>query len=1679
MKNKKIFTYIVSFFGISGMAFGWLFLAVNQPTISQTSSSQDSSILAKSSVEKASSTRSIQVKLKDFNYTDVSISQANWKYSINNRNFSSYIGYLESANVNSVVKDYAKINFTNNNISLKLKEDIASWFGGVYSANVPERRADETKVMAESVNQINFNRKWGRNYFWIYKYDNSDSQIEQYGLNFVPSNFEPDASFQIDNKSIIKSESKDGQATKINISNGSYDIPIDSNYTSTSQPIVFSSRSVLPGFKLGRNTRETSTLFGLEINNSTTFNQFWNTNEYKDLPHDSMNFVVDFDENGELMAYVLDSYTSEGSVHSSILESTTYVGDLSVYPSDVIDGLNINLSEWSKFFDIKTQYTTNSIARDSTIEIVANDKEGTIEIKMIPKLVIQQEIYSETYTTDLDPLTTKKATFRDYSLLNNSDDSFSSSITIKGFAKKEFKDTEIIKDVLSILPNTNINPYSAIEFSSLAERDKLLIDEIFNNRKTIFNSLPNSFSTNNINIIKFITNSDDVTTAKVIFTINNYYQDWQSVSNPPLECTLTLEGFAKGITSANENTNLNLNVDNFNFSEKIAQFAILQNNDYLESNYSLDYTGQTIPISASELDINFLQQFFNLVVAGNKESITYNNITNIALRYDNINGKIHVEWFELNAYYDNTSNQLQQRVKKFDTPNLTLSGFKKLTDDNLFSFKNTIDIKNNSESVNDINQDILLDRLNNDPNYSIFLTNPTNPTIPYPSFDVNLFGKVIAIESFKRNELEGTISFKPKISNVYISPFQGSNDLVYVNEYPFNEEVIITGFYAVGKNTIISDAEYTWGMKASDVQDDPVKQLEFLGKFYQNNIKYPYPGSTSDDLSINVISADNSKGELVATFTFAGYQVNGVKETPPHTTGQLTIRGFDTQAATDFNYNVTIDPILDSNNDPMNIYDVSESDIKTKLIENNYAIFNQLVLNPATITPSDFEIISLERDFATKNIYFKIKLNKYWDSLGKLNDDPPLISPRSFTIGKFTVNDETLDNYTYTYYVPNISDQKLPSTYFTNPNYVENILAMKTYVVQSINEQVRLGYLSIPSITEDNFTISLNTNNYSNETIAQAYGSGKISLVINLHKYYNNKGELIENQAEPKVLYATLTGWYIYNTSILTKEITLSASESYDTSIDEDTLKQVILDHNDEIFKDAPFIDESNYDGYKDNLEVTIDSFRNDNNSVSLICTIGLKYYFSNGSYVSSPDLFGLLTIKGFSQLTATTFTDELEISAGINVLPTDLFKNQNNLQSLDSNFKSFLLSKVVLPNKIGLTVNDFKSITLSDPNNVNGTIKLTGLTINGYDYRGNRTDKSLGHEILITDLSKVRQTEIVEDHLDLTTSSSSAFAADITSITEEDLKTIIMNNAEYIFDGTLPSINSIENVEIIKIDDNYSNYFPDINAQFPTPKTPYLKVSVTLNSRYNNIGQLEENVLTTLSTPIWIYGFANPKQTQLLSFTVPSSLIKKVFDNNGIGIFLSDVIDDNWGAIQSMLINLINECYKNMELRDNFVSVIEKDAEGNIAWATKTETVNGKSFYFDGSSNWDFLTNDISLQNKAKKRLADAAEKAINNPDNNNNISWGKMEIDLRMLRGIVGSGYSAKLGNLSINQGRLLLRAEGFLVSKQSSLQQAFDLTNIWIIIGSVIAGFTLIAIICLAFYKIKQAKQNKEID
>ena len=58
-----------------------------------------------------------------------------------------------------------------------------------------------------------------------------------------------------------------------------------------------------------------------------------------------MNFVVDFDENGELMAYVLDSYTSEGSVHSSILESTTYVGDLSVYPSDVIDGLNINLSE--------------------------------------------------------------------------------------------------------------------------------------------------------------------------------------------------------------------------------------------------------------------------------------------------------------------------------------------------------------------------------------------------------------------------------------------------------------------------------------------------------------------------------------------------------------------------------------------------------------------------------------------------------------------------------------------------------------------------------------------------------------------------------------------------------------------------------------------------------------------------------------------------------------------------------------------------------------------------------------------------------------------------------------------------------------------------------------------------------------------------------------------------------------------------------------------------------------------------------------------------------------------------------------------------------------------------------------------------------------------------------------
>ena len=1229
---------------------------------------------------------------------------------------------------------------------------------------------------------------------------------------------------------------------------------------------------------------------------------------------------------------------------------------------------------------------------------------------------------------------------------------------------------------IDVLHDDRFNKYNIPDFLSLPNYKQLLMEKVFEEKEYIFHDASSIVDVNQLNIYHVT----QVSTSKIETVFECYINENHIMSG----MTISFYGFTPiGTYVCTDKVVSDFSMKN----QAIPQCSVLKNNKPLDKSYlfsdpKTDSNVDTIyTLNSSEIDKGFLQEIFNKLIMGNKTGITYESIDSVKLQFDNTTGKIYVYAIALKQYYDSNNNFVDNKIEWFNTYKIFNAPIKMtycsidVYDSQNFSqdFKIEdnfpVDQKYSSKHVSDFDDSSLIDVISD----AWLFNSPAsiNDVIkPYVDLQDSNLAKIDSLSIVNRDLMNGTITIVPTFKNIYIQN-------IFYDKYTF-EKVILSGFYAEKDNTVITDDSQEWKMKASDVISNPTLRDEFLEKFFAKNIKYPASSATYKNISILNYPkpvANNRTGELGITLQFDnlvlknGQIVSSVKK-------ELIISGFDLQYPTEFNNNITIDaPIDDVTGKPININD---QDLEIKIKKSILDIFNnestRIADNvPKNITENDFAININSKDIKNKRVLLTINLYDYYDKLGILVQDQvdnPLTS--SIVIMQNFTRFEPTKNDSYIYDVKK-NNEIIPLQYFQNPNTNSNL---KQIVFDSLLERRRDNKISLPeSFAISDFSIYLDSSKYTTD-LDIAYGTGKIYLVIDLYKYYNNVGIEVSDVNNPLKINIELYGWkkFISTFTSTNIQITLNKDENFNTDIDLNSLKKVIWTHKNEVFNnEIPYYDDEQK--FKDNINVESLGleYNQQSKKVDLICKITLLKYFNDGS-IGNNLVNENIRILGFNGIAPTKFFDGTEIAANItDLLPSDLMNQQNDIQNLNEEFKNFIIDKIVLPNKIGITKKDIVSVKFSSPNNLKGTIVLEELVINAYVNYGSTKQETHfrpNNGLIISGLKIVQQTIAKVTTVDITEKN-----LNISSTTDKTLLRILREDKymNLVFGTTLPNIDSIGSVKIIE-----KVYFNDQSGNV----APYIKTDIYLNSYFdeNGIYQTVPDAQPKIIRNIIFTGFKKLEPTQLGVVYAETSVFDKVFSDIGpvsIKMFLPSVIDDNWLIIQEKLMKLINICY---ELYPNaFKNVNIVNDEGKIAFANKRILdENNGIIYADPQANWDFISDNLSLQQQAKDNISSAAKKAIENPDLNNDFSWGKMQFKLRMINGLTINKVSGEIINdkLDNSQSLLTINCSGFSVNYNSGNATS---SNTWVTIVIISSVVSVLVFIALIIYKIVKRKQDKALN
>ncbi len=498
----------------------------------------------------------------------------------------------------------------------------------------------------------------------------------------------------------------------------------------------------------------------------------------------SINYTNYYDENGYLILGTSITKThfiygfSKNSKKTELINSTFFLpGYHEILAQDIAKNTNKikeiifqNVSEIFK--DIPNNVTINDIT-------LADINFDNIKGHLILKIYLSKYYNSNSILIN-DP--TKKISF---------------NLTISGF-KNVSQTTQKIFDIF--IPN-----YSEILASSLTDITSIK-NYVWSNRETIFDSLPENLSVNDINIE--ISDIDNLTGKLCIYiTLYKWYStigELQTSSSSDFK--LTLLGF-KSIIPTEVNTNINLS-----FPPVISSNALFAETINLEELkmvivYNKNIIFNSIPDDFSTLNIQGIQ----------------------IISRDNINGIVKAKFSFFN-YFNNHGNV--EKNQTFITEEITFRGFLKAHSTSIVEMISIADECSNklasdyvAESFNELNKIILSKR------EEIF-----NGTLP-----LNANIQLLSIDSY--NNLDGTAN-----ASISIDKYYDQNGKLVNDNKIFNLKLI--GFKSITTSSTIAGENFSINNNYINININQFDEVynKYFSSIYASNI------SSSPESFIKIIT---------------------------------------------------------------------------------------------------------------------------------------------------------------------------------------------------------------------------------------------------------------------------------------------------------------------------------------------------------------------------------------------------------------------------------------------------------------------------------------------------------------------------------------------------------------------------------------------------------------------------------------------------------------------------------------------------------------------------------------------------------------------------------------------------------------------------------------------------------
>ena len=686
----------------------------------------------------------------------------------------------------------------------------------------------------------------------------------------------------------------------------------------------------------------------------------------------------------------------------------------------------------------------------------------------------------------------------------------------------------------------------------------------------------------------------------------------------------------------------------------------------------------------------------------------------------------------------------------------------------------------------------------------------------------------IGVDGFVADNTKGIITVKPTLKSYY-----DINQQLQVSDTPYEfPQVTIYGFSTI-KGTVINNF-WAYGNNGLTPEEALVADPNALGLraiIANNVINKPIDFNQVNDIDIISTEPINTKGSIRVVFTLKKfYDKAGIEQTSGFPQQSVDITGYQTISQTIIpttGWNIGTQANLASDFLQPGMQDTLKQMIYRR-IQNLPTSFNyqENIVFTAPLKPNNFK--------GELTVSIKVKQG-YGTDFGKVdfNGTSPNLN-QTFTISGFysqlaTVVKENAPVINYHDFVPEI------------------IAANKKSLIDLVYANRQSIFENLPADFSPSDIIAVTP-------VATNNKAGTITIKLSIKNYYQEgNGNLINDTNVLLTKQIVLTGFatnsatkFKNNNVIYLQSLSKDFASSYNAIPSQWTekWKKVMFDNLSEFMTNLPTTFNPS-----DILTVTVANI----NNVTGTCDINVKMknYFKDDSTCSlqvEPNTIKF-TVGGFKKNNQTEFNDfvtvrEMNVNSDIvlaqNFIASDIFNN---------NITGITLRQIVQDN-IHQIVNhvpgnfvdaNIKTVTPKSYDNLTGEVVVSISITNFYNEVGiNETVKTLDADVTIKGFKQVVPTTFTE-----TQQLSGVSGVLATSLTDDDIKTLVYNYRTLFFGDSLPACSL----------DEFKTYFAITNTVKNNAESK-VTVNANLGIYYNAQGVLIKNNAQPKPVTLDIVGF-------------------------------------------------------------------------------------------------------------------------------------------------------------------------------------------------------------------------------